>query len=588
MRIDDFIMSQMSVFLKIGRFNLDEQSKEEVLKNGLYHVTPSEDVSKKILESQYIRPTKGIMAYGRACAFMFNGTPSIDDYVINAMKDVNDNPYLNPTKVISAVKISPKSKDELANYKVRALADNALMYEGYCVLPPNEAQSVFLVPDLVRDSNGKPVVDPKTGKYTTRFREATRDELSEDNKHYAAKEDYLQFMAQERERMGFKKGNNVISNASNSINSVLSGQRVMGEITRKNFLSNITQIVKRKIAQITTPKLDMSVDEKIQNNMYQYDKGQKNPYRNSKFAKQVADMQAEGLTQLDFNKELEKLTTSDIGKYFRSKYQQIDKSQIVKSKIHGIDHNNRVAINSVLIAMNEGLLEDDKDNKTLDMVLSASYYHDIGRKKGIIVDNFGPHSKNSARKIKNMQLQYADGKQYTDEDKRTLQAITEAHEGKDSDMLKVCKKYKIEPDKVDYVMKLMTVLKDADALDRVRLDANTPIRYKTDLDLKYLRTNTSKRLINASYQLEALSKKVEFDRILAYHTNEQQLGGEKQSKREQFIEGLKNEVIQAPTKAEILKKNIKLKQEKVFARFSKTKVRDKTETEIKTGSYPVL
>ena len=76
---------------------------------------------------------------------------------------------------------------------------------------------------------------------------------------------------------------------------------------------------------------------------------------------------------------------------------------------------------------------------------------------------------------------------------------------------------------LEYTKKLMRILKDADALDRVRLDYNTGILI-TDLNPKYLRTNTAKRLLNASYQLEGLTNKVSFDKILAYKTEEQTEG----------------------------------------------------------------
>lgn len=99
----------------------------------------------------------------------------------------------------------------------------------------------------------------------------------------------------------------------------------------------------------------------------------------------------------------------------------------------------------------------------------------------------------------------------------------EAHEGKDEAMDQICKKYHISEENWEYTKTLMTILKDADSLDRVRLDYNTGI-VMTDLNPKYLRTNTAKRLLNASYQLEGLTNKVSFDKILAYKTEEQTEG----------------------------------------------------------------
>ncbi len=67
---------------------------------------------------------------------------------------------------------------------------------------------------------------------------------------------------------------------------------------------------------------------------------------------------------------------------------------------------------SMIIAEKEGIIETDKDDRTKDILLTAAYYHDIGRKKGFIVDNYGPHSKSSARKIKRMDLFYLNGESY--------------------------------------------------------------------------------------------------------------------------------------------------------------------------------
>lgn len=236
----------------------------------------------------------------------------------------------------------------------------------------------------------------------------------------------------------------------------------------KQFPEKIKQTIKR----FTIPKLDMSTDEKISNEISEFNHSGKNPYRDAKFGQAVAKFQTQGLEQLHLMQELESITTSNIGKYFRMKYGQIDKDSIINNGIHGINHNNRVAIHSMIIAKEEGILNNDTNDKTLDILLSAAYYHDIGRKKGIVVDNYGPHARNGSRKIRKMDLTYADGEQYSEKDKKILQAIVEAHEKKDKKMDKICKKYKIDQQDVEYTKKLMIILKDADALDRVRLDMN--------------------------------------------------------------------------------------------------------------------
>ena len=563
----------ISSLLKTVRVNIDDVGKQEILKNGLYHITKDEETSDKIIKSHHLRPATGIMkninSYGIACIHMFNGAPSVDNYIKNLVNDQSRNPYVNPTIVANAIKISPTRMEELANYKVRALEDNAIIYEGYCVLPEEEVQKVFLVPDLVRNSEtGEPIKNSKTGRYDIAFREAKQKELECDKKTYIPQEDYLQFMEKERERLGYLKKHNFITNQINTMRTVIHIGRVEGEMAQENAITNFQQIIKRKIKQFMTPKLDMGTDEKIQNTISEFNSKKKNPYRDKKFGEAVAEFQTQGLQQLELKQELENLTTSDTGKYFRQKYNQIDKNPIISKGIHGLSHNNRVAILSMIIAQREEILDGDLEGKTKDILLSAVYYHDIGRKKENITDNYGRHSKNSARKINKMNLFYANGEPYSIDDKKILQAVVQAHEGKDKDMLKICKKYKIREEDIPYTMQLMTILKDADALDRVRLDINLPILMRTDLNPKYLRTNTAKQLLNASYQLETLSQKVTFDGIIAYKTSEQKNGEIIESKREQFIDELRQGITEMPQTMYNLKKTLKLKKAKSISRLT--------------------
>lgn len=569
-----------TTLLKAGRVNIDDIGKQEILKNGLYHITKDEKTAQKILESQYLRPATGldknINSYGTACVNFFNGTPSIENYMKNLCNGQARNPYIHPTIVSNTIKVLPKEKEKLTNYRVRAFADDVIVYEGYCILDRDEAQMVYLVPDLVRDKEtGKPIINQKTGRYDIAFREAQNHELEADRKSYKAQEDYLQFIEQERERLGYLKGHNIITNAINSVLTQLHMGKIEGDMSNEKLKINVPQIVKRKIQQIMTPRLEMGTDEKIQSTINEFNLKKKNPYRDKKFGEVVALFQEKGLSQLELKEELKNFTTSDIGKFFRQKFKQINKVPIIKNGIHGISHNNRVAILSMMIAQKEGILENDFDNKIKDILISAAYYHDIGRKKGIIIDNTGKHSKNSARKIGKMDLTKLDGRLYSPKDKKILQAVIEAHEGKDKDMVKVCKKYKIEESDIPYTIQLMTILKDADALDRVRLDSNSPMRMKTNLNPKYLRTNTSKQLLNASYQLETLSKKVSFDRIIAYKTDEQKEGGIKESRREKFIDGLRQGIIEMPQTMQNLRTSLRLKKEKNPSRLTGINIKEK-------------
>ena len=569
MKIGDFATylprGVISSFLKGIKFDIDEIGKEEIIKNGLYHITSSEEIADKIIQSEYLRPSGIMTSYGKPSVFLFNGKPSVEQFMKNLTNtNLDANPYLNPTMVYSAVKISPTEKEELAKYKSRGLVDDVIVYEGYCILPKDKVEKVKLVPDLVRDENGNPVINKETNKYDIKFREAYKDELSEDGKTYSAREDYLEFVEEQAKELGYKTGKALFKNTKNVINTVVHEGKIEGNMTSSR-VKTIPQRISEMFKKLRTPKLDVSTDERIKNEIEEFKNKKKNPYSDPKFGMAIAKFQSEGLKQLNFKEELEAVTTSNVGEYFRDKFNQIDKSHIIEEGGHGINHSNRVAVLSTIIAQKEGFLDNDLDSKKLDMILSAAFYHDIGRKRGPFVNNIGPHAKNSSRKLKDIDLRYSDGTMYSKEDRDILMAVVEAHEGNDKKMDKMCKKYNIPLEKQEYVKQLMTVLKDADALDRVRLDVNLGFKIKTNLNPDYLRTNTSKQLLNASYQLEALSKKVPIDRIIRYKTDKQiELP---KTSREKFIDDLKVEIGKTPQKLNEVKKSLILCKEYINTKF---------------------
>ncbi len=516
----------ISTILKSVRTDIDTVGKEEILQNGLYHITKDQETAELILNSKYLKPSTGILkninSFGTAVACMFDGLPTMDNYMKNLeTTKTENNPLLTPNMVLNAIKISPTEMSELSNYKVRSLADNVIEYEGYCVLPKGKVKTVKLVPDLNRDTvTNMPIINPKTGEYEIIFREAKEEELNQDQKTYKVKEDYLKYIEKMREKIGYLNGDHLPAKAMNSFITLMYEGKLEEDMMKEYSKKNFFKLIKDRIERWKTPKLDMSTDEKIYTEIKEINHKKKNPYRDKKFGTAVADFQRQGLEQLKLKDELEEITTGEIGAFFRKKEKHIDKSHVIQKGIHGISHNDRVALLTMIIAKNEGVLEGDTDNRTKDILLTAAYLHDIGRKVGKFAFNVGPHAKRSAKKINKIHVRYMNGQPYTEEDKNILKAVVEAHEGKDEIMDKLCGKYHISEEDKGYTKKLMTILKDADALDRVRIDFNKGIMI-TDLNPQYLRTDTAKRLLDASYQLEGLTNKVSFDRILAYKTEEQ-------------------------------------------------------------------
>ena len=548
MIIKDIIISvPSSVFalLKAVKIKADDRIKDDILEKGLYHITSDEQTVDKIINTQYLKPATGIFkninSYGKASVCFFNGPPEIGDY----MHNMNKSPYINPIKVEPALKVMPRDKTELTNYKVRPLSDNAVLLEGYCMLKTDEIEKVFLVPDLIRDNKGNPIINNQTKRYDIAFREAKEEELNIDKTTYIPRNDYLMFIEEERKRLHYLENGKLIGKIINPIIMTIDIERKMRENSVDNIKNNLPNIIKQKIKNLFLPKLEASTDEKIEQNISEFNTSKKNPYRFKKYSEAIISARQEGLIQLELKDELEKLTTSKDGEYFRKKNNQVSQfmteNQHFGLKKHDLEHSNRVALLSMIIAKKEGILENDIDDKTKDILLSVVYYHEIGRKKNAI------------------ELNYANGKKYKDEDTRITQAIIESCKRKDKLMDQICEKYKIPLEKEEYTKKLMNIIKDANALDRVRFDLNLQFAMRPNLNSKYLRTNSSKQLLDVSYQLEELTNKVEFDRIISYKTGEQIEGGIISSKRKEFIEGLKKSVVEYTPK---IKRKLSLCKEK--------------------------
>lgn len=97
----------------------------------------------------------------------------------------------------------------------------------------------------------------------------------------------------------------------------------------------------------------------------------------------------------------------------------------------------------------------------------------------------------------------------------------------------------------------------------------------TNLDPKYLRTDTAKRLLDASYQLEALTQKASIERIMSYKTNEQVDEILPMTNREKFVETIKQGIVEMPNVFKEGKRQLKLAKEVVFSKLRGPKLTDK-------------
>lgn len=178
MKIGDLIVFMpaglIATVSKMIRNNISKETSQYISENHLYHCVQSEDIAQKIIESNVLKPSTGIFkninSYGKAASCMFAGIPTMDSFV----KNISKNPYNNPEMICNAVEININEDEINKNYKIRSFSDESILYEGWCVLPPDRANIVQLVADLIRDNNGNPILDEQT-------KEPIRDRIEKEN-----------------------------------------------------------------------------------------------------------------------------------------------------------------------------------------------------------------------------------------------------------------------------------------------------------------------------------------------------------------------------------------------------------------------
>lgn len=155
---------------------------------------------------------------------------------------------------------------------------------------------------------------------------------------------------------------------------------------------------------------------------------------------------------------------------------------------HGVDHAERVLIFASYIG-----LKSDLSAREMSILIESSKWHDCGR---VLVANDTEHAIKSAAKIKDLI-----GERYSIRDIDMIKAAIELHEideGKcnyDEVFNSVCNKYSIDASDKNSLRVISDILKDADALDRLRFTFG-------NLDPTLLRKEISLNLIKASCQLQ--------------------------------------------------------------------------------------
>ena len=157
--IENFVLGSFIAYncallvLKMKYIKIEEESKDNILKNGLYHFT-SEENAEKILKDGHISPSGILSSLGAKKTFFFAGIPSIDILKENVAAYADQFEW-------TAIHIKPDEKD-LSNYRIRAYDDNSVICKGQCNLEKEKVRKVNLVLDM--NQEGIPYIREKNQK----------------------------------------------------------------------------------------------------------------------------------------------------------------------------------------------------------------------------------------------------------------------------------------------------------------------------------------------------------------------------------------------------------------------------------------
>lgn len=183
------------------------------------------------------------------------------------------------------------------------------------------------------------------------------------------------------------------------------------------------------------------------------------------------------------NDKINALMESSYGTELLLAFSTLKREELYKSFLHGQGHIERVIMLGALIAMGENFsLRDTR------LALFTCSYHDIGRSNDRR-DDF--HGTASAELIVSRALTDIIP-DLTPAEAAILQAAIATHSMHDSELGNNQRKYGVPEEEAERCRRICWCLKDADNMDRVRLN---------DLDPKYLRHETSKGMVDTCWYL---------------------------------------------------------------------------------------
>ena len=158
---------------------------------------------------------------------------------------------------------------------------------------------------------------------------------------------------------------------------------------------------------------------------------------------------------------------------FLNQVNKLNDKILYHSQVHGVKHILNVTFFSFLIACNENMSAND-----MGILLETALYHDIGRNDDM---EDSDHGHRGAKKIL---MHISDNKM-----DMIIPAVIHAHSLLDEEAYQIFRQYNIEKSQYARYSKILSIIKDADALDRFRLRPNS-------LKPEYFRIDFSKILIS--------------------------------------------------------------------------------------------
>lgn len=165
-------------------------------------------------------------------------------------------------------------------------------------------------------------------------------------------------------------------------------------------------------------------------------------------------------------------------------YDALRTELLYKSEYHGSDHIERVMLLGALIAMRQKFTP-----RQTELLLIACSYHDIGRLNDSVDERHGQRSADALASIPGLDL--------SPEELSCIRAAVATHSTKDTRLASFAEAYQVPEEYWELCLLLCRGLKDADNLDRVRLN---------DLDVRHLRFEESRAMKPVAEAVYRLSR----------------------------------------------------------------------------------